>query len=48
MSEHINIVFDLDYLRQILVKFKFQGQFCNTQDVQIPKLSLILIIDEDL
>ena len=44
----LDFVFVLDYLRQILVKSNFQGQFWNPQDVQIPKLSLVLIIDQDL
>ena len=33
---------------EILLKFNFQGQFWNPQDVQIPKLSLFLKIDKDL
>ena len=44
----LNFVFDLHQLMQILVKFNFQGQFQNPQDEQIPKLSLVLIIDKDL
>ena len=32
----------------ILVKFNFQGQFWNPQDEEIPKLSLVLMIDQNL
>ena len=44
----LDFVFVLDFLSQIWVKSNFQGQFWNPQDVQIPKLSLVLIIDQEL
>ena len=42
------LVFYLQYLSQIFIKFNFQGVFRNPQDVQISKLSLIFKIDQDL
>ena len=44
----LDFVFDLDYLWQILVKFKFQGQFWNLHVLSIPKLSLNVKFDQDL
>ena len=32
----LDFVFDLDYLRQFLVKFNLKGQFWNPQDEEIP------------
>ena len=44
----IRVVFYLQYLSQIFIKFNFQGVFQNPQDVQISKLSLVFKIDQDL
>ena len=43
----IRVVFNLQYLSQIFIKFNNQGVFWNPQDVQIPKLSLKFKIDQD-
>ena len=40
--------FDFVYLQQILVNFQNKGQFLNPQNMQIPKLSQIFKIDQDL
>ena len=36
----IRVVFNLQYLSQIFIKFNNRGVFQNPQDMQIPKLSL--------
>ena len=41
-------VFNLKYLSQNLVKLHMWGVFWKRKDQQIPKLSLVLKIDQDL
>ena len=43
----ITVVFNLQYLSQIFIKFNNQGVFRNPQDMQIPKLSLKFTIVQD-